>query len=102
MVLDRSLLSNLLYQLLEQDFGLDVLAGQFEFFDFKKTVSYLTLPMSFLGHGELFMREMSNGWRSYVAYNINPTLQPLYEDPFHAALMALRLESNDTKGSNPH
>ena len=58
--------------------------------------------MSLLEHGELFMRELSNGWRSYVAYDINPTWEPLSEGPFHAALKALRLETNNTKGSNPY
>jgi hypothetical protein len=87
--------------LLKQDFGLNVLAGQYEFFVHKQTVSYLTLPMSALGHGELFMRKISNGWRSYVAYDINLTLQPLNERPFHAALKALRLGNNDNKGSTP-
>jgi hypothetical protein len=47
---------------------------------------------------ELFMREMSNGWRSYVTYNINPTWEPLNEGPFRAALKALRLEIGCTKG----
>jgi hypothetical protein len=87
-----------LYQLLKKNFGLDVLAGHSEFFSFKRTVSYLTLPMSFLGNGELLMHEMSNGCRSYVAYDMNPTPQPLNEGPFHAALKALDLETNNTKG----
>jgi hypothetical protein len=87
--------------LLKQDFGLNVLTGQYEFFVHKQTISYLTLPMSALGHGELFMREISNRWRSYVAYNINPALQQLNEGLFYAALKALRLENNDNKGSTP-
>ena len=57
--------------------------------------------MSLLEHGELFMREMSNGWRSYVAYDINLTWQPFNEGPFYAALKALRLETNDIKSLNP-
>jgi hypothetical protein len=89
---------SLLYQLLKKNFGLDVLAGHSEFFGFKRTVSYLTLPMSFLGYSELFMREISNRQRSYIAYDINLTLQPLNKGPFHAALKALGLETNITKG----
>jgi hypothetical protein len=90
-----------MYQLLKQDFGLDVLAGQYEFTIFKRTVSYITLPMSALEHRQLFMREMSNGWRSYVTYDINPMRQPLNEGPFHAALKALRLENDNTEGATP-
>jgi hypothetical protein len=58
--------------------------------------------MSLLEHGELFMRELLNGWRSYMAYDINITWEPLSKGLFHAALKALRLETNDTKGPNPY
>lgn len=37
-----------------------------------------------------------------MAYDINTTWEPLSEGPFHAAIKALRLETNDTKGPNPH
>ena len=90
-----------MYQLLKQDFGLDVLAGQYEFMIFKRTVSYITLPMSALEHRQLFMREMSNGWRSYITYDINTMRQPLNEGPFHAALKALRLKNDNTEGTTP-
>jgi hypothetical protein len=89
-----------MYQLLKRDFGLDVLTGQYEFMIFKRTVSYITLPMSALEHRQLFMREMSNGWRSYMTYDIN-TMRPLNEGPFHAALKALRLENDNIKGTTP-
>jgi hypothetical protein len=58
--------------------------------------------MSLLEHGELFMRKLLNRWRSYIAYNINTTWKPLSKGPFHAALKALRLETNNTKGPNPY
>lgn len=44
------------------------------------------------------MRKMSNGYRSYVAYDMNPMPQLLNEGPFHAALKALGLENNNTEG----
>jgi hypothetical protein len=37
-----------------------------------------------------------------MAYDINTTWEPLSKGPFHAAIKALRLETNDTKGLNPY
>jgi hypothetical protein len=37
-----------------------------------------------------------------MAYNINIIWEPLSEGPFYAAIKALRLETNNTKGLNPH
>jgi len=60
----------------------------------------MTLPISALEHRQLFIRKISNGWRSYVTYDIN-TMRPLNEGPFHAALKALCLENDNTKGATP-
>jgi hypothetical protein len=35
-----------------------------------------------------------------MAYNINTTWEPLNEGLFHAAIKALRLETNNIKGLN--
>jgi hypothetical protein len=73
--LHRSLLSNI--SVAEAGFGLDVLAGQYEFMIFKRTVSYITLPMSALEHRQLFTVTSEIGFRPEHSENFNSATPPM-------------------------